>query len=540
MQAKLTDSLEYLYTDSDAAQTGSASLAVDVPRGSIAAVHVLLNDLPAKGDLRLSVRQRGRAVAAAKWFRLVDVPVEANTGLGGFVEKTKGENPHVARRAPFRVYDAMQPVRSAVKVVAPTMALRLHIPIPPDQRPGKRELDILIGCGRDEAQLRFTVRIAKAIVPPPGRESFPYTNWFSLGFMASCHGLKPWSEAHWRMIRRYADLMVHGRQNMFWTGSCWSETAKRTDKGIVLNRARLRRLVKCFSDAGMYWIEGSHLGAPSGGDYKAPTYQIALNGPRATSLAGYADLAGLTRQLVDEIDRNGWRERWIQHVADEPGDPASEAEEHQILAARVRTEYRILAGMVRRLMPGFRILEAASEPSLAGSINTWCPRPEKFLERREQFRTLQSAGDVVWFYVCCQPGGAYLNRFMDQQLLRPALLGWAGALYELEGFLHWGLNHYQDGQDPFAQSVVPHRDVTIPAGDTHIVYPGPDGPWSSVRLEAQREGLEDCELLRRLQRDRSRSAKAVLARAIRSFTDYTTSAADFRAARGALLKAMER
>ena len=81
-------------------------------------------------------------------------------------------------------------------------------------------------------------------------------------------------------------------------------------------------------------------------------------------------------------------------------------------------------------------------------------------------------------------------------------------------------------------------DNRLPAGDTHIVYPGADGPWSSLRLEAQREGFEDYELLRLLQAKRPALAAKVLARAIRGFDDYTKDPAVFRAARRALLKGL--
>ncbi|MFH1568112.1 MAG: DUF4091 domain-containing protein, partial [Gemmatimonadota bacterium] len=78
----------------------------------------------------------------------------------------------------------------------------------------------------------------------------------------------------------------------------------------------------------------------------------------------------------------------------------------------------------------------------------------------------------------------------------------------------------------------------LPAGDTHIVYPGPDGPWSSLRLEAQREGLEDYELLRQLRERDPRRATAVTRKAIRAFDQYTKDTRTFRRARRALLEAL--
>jgi hypothetical protein len=78
----------------------------------------------------------------------------------------------------------------------------------------------------------------------------------------------------------------------------------------------------------------------------------------------------------------------------------------------------------------------------------------------------------------------------------------------------------------------------LPPGDTHVVYPGEGEPWSSVRFEAQREGLEDLELLRRLQQERPRQAASLVRSVIRGFDDYTKDIARFRAARRKLLASL--
>ena len=137
------------------------------------------------------------------------------------------------------------------------------------------------------------------------------------------------------------------------------------------------------------------------------------------------------------------------------------------------------------------------------------------------------------------PGGPWLNRLLDNEWLRPALLGWGAAHYKLDGFLHWGFNKYRAGQDPFEKSVALLGGTDrLPGGDTHVCYPGKDGPWSSVRLEAQREGIEDYELLRQLEARRPRSAAAVIARVFRRFDRYTKKTATFREARRRLLGAL--
>jgi len=526
MRAELRDALEFLYADSEVSKRPRRRAGLDVARGAVASVHVLVTGLEPGGRLRLEVR-RGRSVAAeARWSRLRHVPVERNTGPVGFVEKKGERNRHVIRRAPFRVYDAVEPVGRTVRAGGSTEALRLEIPVPRDARPLARDYTITVSSGREQTELRLAVRVRKPVVPAVGRASLPYTNWFSLGLMASRHGLKPWSDEHWKMIRRYANLMVRGRQNTFWVPL--RDVFSRGRRAPVLERERLRRIVRLFTSAGMHWIEGGHVASRTDGVWTATTFDLHLANVRATSIKGNAALAGIARQLVDEIDRNGWRDRWLQHVADEPSDTNAD-------------DYRILAGMVRRHMPGLPILDATMNPALAGSVDIWCPQAQRYQQRRRMFEAQKAAGDSVWFYTCCFPGGKWLNRLLDMELLRPALLGWGAALYGLEGFLHWGLNHYRPEQDPLEQSVVDHGNNNfLPAGDTHIVYPGDGRPWSSLRLEAQREGLEDFELLRMLRARRPKAAERVIQMAIRGFDRYTKDVGKFRAARRALLGALER
>ena len=61
------------------------------------------------------------------------------------------------------------------------------------------------------------------------------------------------------------------------------------------------------------------------------------------------------------------------------------------------------------------------------------------------------------------------------------------------------MNQYK--ADPFKHSVIKHPSPQassnnfLPAGDTHVIYPGKNGPLSSLRFEAHRKGIEDYELL---------------------------------------------
>ena len=526
MRAELRDSLEFLYPDSGVADKACESQSVDVARNGTAATHVLLNGITPGSALTLTARLNGRAAPGAEWFRLVDVPVEQNTGPVGYCEKEE-KNPHVTRRAPFRVYDAMEPLavragRATVRAGAETMAFRVHLPMA-GGRPGEREYRLDVTHGDETHPLALKVRVHGVTIPPVGRDSVPNTNWFSLAAMAKSHGLEPWSGAHGRMIRRYADLMVRCRQNMFWVPGVMEVKHERP----CLNTTLLRRLVRLFTEAGMYFIEGPHLAHFTSG-WHGPTFDINFaDKVRATTQEGHAVLADVARQLVAEIDRNGWRERWIQHVSDEPSS-------HNV------ADYRLLCGMVRRHMPGLPLMDAMDlDPgTAAGSVDLWCPKNTGYQQNRAAFDAARAQGDRVWVYTCCYPGGPWLNRLLDMELLRPCLMGWAAARFHLDGYLHWGLNHYRGNQDPFQASVFVQGDGwVLPAGDTHIVYPGPDGPWSSVRFEAQREGFEDYEMVQLLRRRAPARAESLVGGVIQGFDAYTKQVSVLREARRRLLEA---
>jgi hypothetical protein len=137
-----------------------------------------------------------------------------------------------------------------------------------------------------------------------------------------------------------------------------------------------------------------------------------------------------------------------------------------------------------------------------------------------------------------------LNRLLDQERLRQVYFGWGAAHYNTFGYLHWGLNQYVM-KDPFTQSVVHHPSPAatpnnfLPAGDTHIVYPGPAGPLSSTRFEAFRIGVEDFELLRIMKKTNAGKAADLIRRVFRDYTDYSTDVSVYRAARKALLEGLD-
>ena len=76
--------------------------------------------------------------------------------------------------------------------------------------------------------------------------------------------------------------------------------------------------------------------------------------------------------------------------------------------------------------------------------------------------------------------------------MKTRVLHWLGYLYGLNGYLHWGLNYFAQGVDPYSEEGISRN---LPLGDRAIMYPGRDGPVGSLRWSAMRDGLQDYEYL---------------------------------------------
>lgn len=525
MRVDVFDSMEWLFPDSCVREKPRRKVRLESARGTRPGFQILVTDVGDGTTLRASVSPLKRAhsgvLRETELFHLLSVPVEENTAPDIFTERGKA-NPFVTRRAPFRVFDVLRPMEGDSPALAGANAILVQIPVSPRVRPGLYSGTATVAAGGESVSINIEVNVHRATVPRCGH--LRITNWFSLENMALRHGLKLWSPGHWGMIEKYARLMARNRQNMFWAPLSLIERKKVRGKWRF-DFERWERLIRTFLGAGHIWIEGGHLAFRSGWDasrFHIPGFRDIL----ATGPEGYIYLSALLTEIKRVLERNRWKWRYVQHLADEPHGPDV-------------ADYRVLASIARKFLGDVRFIDAVQDSSLGGAVDVWVLLNSQYEEKRAEWEIHRSLGDELWHYTCCAPGGRYLNRLLDQSLLRPRLLHWGNYFYDLKGYLHWGLNHYRPDQNPFEQSVVWHSGSSkLPPGDTHIVYPGADGPWSSMRFEAMREGIEDYELLLRLASLEKRLADRLTRQVFRGFADYTEDIRTFRRTHIRLLTAL--
>ena len=525
----LFDEVQELFPDTQLDQPVKR-LKVHAPRNTVAGVHVLITGLRGTEKIAFSESdETGKPTPGTQWYRLIDVPVTENTGLDRNTEKYSGmKNPYVIRRAPFRIYDPFRPVRSPIAAESTSVALRIEIPIDATVTPKEYRHRLNIDVGGRVESLEFVVSVHRATIPPLSRSTVSYINWHSLDNICSAHNVTKWSEPFWDMLAKYAHTMARGRQNAFWF--IWGDYFTFDSVGNVssFRRDLLERYIRVFLDAGMKTIHG----APMFGrrNWTSSDMLLSLRAADgkevdAVSERGKRMLAQMAQRIIAVMKENGWDGQWLQGVFDEPEDAFVD-------------RYRELVSVLRELKPDIKILEATMTTNVSGLVDVWCPQVQEYQANREFFDQRKAAGDKVWVYTCLSPGGPWLNRLLDEERLRQVYIGWALAKYDLQGFLHWGGNFHT--AKPFEELVRPHIEGQyLPAGDSHILYPLPEGPLSSHRFEAHRIGLEDYELLATLKSHDGPRAQRIIARVVQGFDKYSTDVATYRAARELLLDAVD-
>jgi hypothetical protein len=120
-----------------------------------------------------------------------------------------------------------------------------------------------------------------------------------------------------------------------------------------------------------------------------------------------------------------------------------------------------------------------------------------FFDRMAQY---QSEGKDLWSYVCWEPGLPYTNVFVNEEGLNHRVCFWQQFLCGCTGFLYWRVNYWDRVKDPWTDMATIQGWLTDKVhGDGSMLYNGSKvgifGPCGSVRFEAVRAGIEDCEML---------------------------------------------
>ena len=480
----------------------------------------------------------------AQLHQMIAVPVEYNTGdgvnQGGAMVILPDACPDYAvRKAPFHVFDCLKPVSGeTIEARGGLCAAYIALSPRPDTAPGAHALSIEIHAGAET----HTCALEYTVYPVSFDEDlFETTNWFSVRAMEQVHGVHIGTPEFEDVVRAYARSMrsVHQKVFLLWMHEDLSD--RRVSKPYRFDFEDMAPIIRIFFEEGCDTFETGGIscrGYREDGtqDMYTADFKCAANPAISVDSAeGYELLCCEMQAFADFLKKYGWEDRVLFHVMDEPDvHYKTEAD----LQAR-RVQFLSAANIVRRYLPGVRIIEAVKTLTMRAGIDILVPITDSYQQNREIFDSAIAMGDEVWTYVCCAPEGRWLNRFLDQPLINGRLLFWGCVRHNFGGYLHWGYNQFSGVPDPFTATSARNWTgigTNFPCGDAFIVYPGDGGPWPSMRLEAERMGAQEACLLQALKARDSAACHALIAKVYTAFDEYDNDPAKLEQVHEELLR----
>jgi len=403
-------------------------------------------------------RPSGAAIPAAavklQWVRYIDV--KRNTGGIPADE--------LVAKAPVSIPDPYWEDTAIPIKANQAQPIWIEIRIPPKAKPGDYTGKLMVRDGTEPVELPIHLRVWDFEVP--NERHLSVVNWWRFPGIGFDKQVKPYTDAYWDLLGRFCAFLADHRQTDVNTSIGLIQEKGTAKEGFTHDATRLERYAETAFKAGIRQIQLHSVGRRTAG----LTNPVSRIQPIE---ANFRRLAALEKL----IKRRGWKNRFAVSISDEPFIHHEES-------------YAALVDRVHKTAPSVRCIEAV-EAEYLGKLDIYVPKLSHLNLWYPKFDQVRRDGAELWYYTCCHPVGRYPNRFLDQSLLKARVLHWINYLYDMDGFLHWGLNHFA-GNKPYTQEGI---SKGLPLGDRAIAYPGKEGLIGSLRFSAQRDGLQDFEYL---------------------------------------------
>ena len=377
-------------------------------------------------------------------------------------------------------------------------SLWIDIDIPEDFTglPDRAELKLSlknVRSGEIESENAIEIEIIKASLP---EQTLKFTQWFHCDCLANYYGTGIWSEEHWRIIQNFIISAARNGINTILTPLLTpsldgpreiTQLVKVTKKNgkYRFDFSRLVRWIRICDDAGIRFFEISHLFTQGGGSH-TPRVIATVDGEEKmifsydtpSDNAEYrVFLRALMKAFVRKMKDLGADHRCIFHISDEPGPKLIEVyKKDKEIVADIIKDYPIVDALYHVEYYKDKIVE----------------HPVCNLANVKDF--LEAKVEGLWVYYCLDPSVKYSNRFIAQASWHNRSIGMQMFKYNIQGFLHWGYNFYNNAEseriiNPFIET---SAEKWAPAGDAFSVYPGRGGePLESIREAVFFHALED-------------------------------------------------
>lgn len=402
--------------------------------------------------------------------------------------------------------DLLQPLhyRHSIRLISNLLnALWVEVKLPENYPVGAYSLTVELVSGEEiVASQTVDVRVLAESLPP---QRLIHTEWFYTDCIADYYKTRVFSERHWKLIEEFLRRATENGINMILTPIFTPELdtyvgGERTTTQLLditveecgkyaFGFEKVERWIDLCLSVGVKYFEIPHFFTQWGAK-AAPKFVATVKGKKKKIFGWETDahseeyknfLAQLIPALVEFLEKKGVAQNTYFHISDEPHlDQLEQYLKCKELVAPYVKDYPIIdalsnyefyeSGVLKKSVPGIR-------------------RIAPFLENKI---------DGLWAYYCGDSGPGVTGRQFAMPTCRTRILGVQLWLNNIEGFLHWGYNFYnnQCSYDKITPFLHTDGEFFAPSGDAFLVYPGDDETaWESIRINALREAMEDMRLL---------------------------------------------
>lgn len=375
--------------------------------------------------------------------------------------------------------------------------------IPKQTKPGKYNGQINIAAKDKEPVIYdFTIEVADVTLPNPDDFKFHLNLWMQPDAVAVAHDVEKWSDEHWSLMEKYiGDIASRGQKviNAVVADDPWQ---------IRMPDGSYR--AQTYTPYGSL-VDWNYDGTSWSFDYEQFDKYVDVS--LENGMGPYIHAFGMvmfghdhlkytdtrTGEVVDETVELGgplWEEAWSAFLSDFEQHLRDKGWLDQTLLAfdeRPLASMQVAFDLLEEVAPVFQ-----DKLAVAANSNGLEPHSEEIsfnysdtgIASSELIEKRKAEGKITTFYTYYNPH--HPNTNTGSPLVGSRSLPWISAQHNLDGYLRWTYNSWP--MDVFNEPTYNYTQ-----GDEYIVYPGEDGPLSSLRWEMFRNGVEDFELIEQLK-----------------------------------------
>ena len=356
----------------------------------------------------------------------------------------------------------------------------LTVRIPENIPAGQYTGNFIVNAQGDH-ELKISVTVSGHRLPPPSEWSYDLDLWQNPDAIAMVHGVKLWSDDHFRLMEPYYRMLAAagqknitafiieqpwGNDHVYYRDPTLIGWTKKKDGSWVYDYTVFDRYIKFMMSCGIdkrincYSMVTWNLSFIYKDENKGDTISVYAR----PGSAEYNDLwEPMIKDFTAHLKKMGWFDR--TSIAMDERDMESMKE---------------VMSLLKRIDPGWKTALAGSyHREIAMDIFDYCIiihdkfDPDILAERKS--RDMPST-----YYTAC--GERRPNGFTFSPPAENAWISWYAFANGYTGYLRWAYNDWT--KSPLEDT----RYKTWPAGDCYQIYPG---PRSSIRFEKLEEGIQD-------------------------------------------------